>query len=60
MSSLNKAMQTMKYDKRLLDLNLRAGLISQDDYNQHLKQLEDLEANSEIINLEDNSSNEPN
>lgn len=59
MSSLNKAMQTMKYDKRLLDLNLRAGLISQDDYNQHLKQLEDLEANSEIINLEDNS-NEPN
>lgn len=51
--SLNKAVENLKFDKRLLDLNLRLGRLTQDEYNQHLKGLKDLESDSSKVDLEE-------
>jgi hypothetical protein len=54
--SLNKAVENLKFDKRLLDLNLRLGRVTQDEYNQHLMALTDLESDSENLDLEESDS----
>ena len=54
--SLNKAYENFKFDKRLLDLNLRLGNLTKEEYEKHMKSLEDLEANSEKIEFEDQKS----
>jgi hypothetical protein len=54
--SLNKAVENLKFDKRLLDLNLRLGRLTQDEYNQHLKGLEDLESDSSKVDLEESDA----
>ena len=51
--SLNKSMEKMKFDHRLLDLNLRLGLITQDEYDKFVTSLPDSGDNSEKINIED-------
>ena len=51
--SLNKSMEKMKFDHRLLDLNLRLGLITQDEYDNYVTSLPDSAENSEKINIED-------
>jgi hypothetical protein len=57
--SLNKAVENLKFDSRLLDINLRLGRLTQAEYDQHIKALADLEADSLKIDLE-NKTNEPN
>lgn len=54
--SLNKALENMKFDSRLLDLNLRLGRLTQEEYDAHIKSLEDLEKNAEKIDIEDSTS----
>lgn len=39
--SFEKAMNKMKFDLRLLEYNLAQGLISKEDYNKYLAELED-------------------
>jgi hypothetical protein len=51
--SLNKAVENLKFDKRILEINLRLGRLTQDEYNQHLKSLADLEADSSKVDLEE-------
>lgn len=51
--SLNKSMEKMKFDHRLLDLNLRLGLITQEEYDKYVVSLPDSAENSEKINIED-------
>ena len=60
MSYLQKQMDLLRFDKRLLEINLKNGSLTQDEYNQYLTQLSDLENNAEKIELsEDNDqSNE--
>ena len=53
--SLNKAVENLKFDKRLLDLNLRLGRVTQEEYDQHLNQLTDLESDSSRLDLEESS-----
>ena len=50
---LNKAVENLKFDKRLLELNLSLGRLTQTEYNQHLKNLTDLEADSLKVDLEE-------
>lgn len=50
--SLNKALEGLKFDKRLLEMNVRLGLIKKEDITNHDKQLVDLEAQSEKLDLE--------
>lgn len=54
--SLNKAYEKMKYDRRLLDLNLRLGQITQEEYDKFVNSLPDVGDNSEKINIEDSKS----
>jgi len=50
--SLNKALENLKFDKRLTELNLKLGRVTQQELDQKSKDLPDLEANSEKLNLE--------
>lgn len=50
--SLNKAVENLKFDMRLLDLNLRLGRLTQSEYDQHIKSLTDLESDSVKIDLD--------
>lgn len=58
--SLNKAVENLKFDKRLLDLNLRLGRLTEAEYNEHIKQLADLEADSLKLDIENKSDDEMN
>lgn len=57
--SLNKAVENLKFDSRLLDINLRLGRLTQAEYDQHIKALADLESDALKIDLE-NKTNESN
>jgi hypothetical protein len=57
--SLNKAVENLKFDSRLLDLNLRLGRLTQAEYDQYIKTLADLESDSLKIDLE-NKAHEAN
>lgn len=51
--SLNKSYEKMKYDRRLLDLNLRLGQITKEEYDKFVNSLPDSADNSEKIDIED-------
>lgn len=50
--SLNKALENLKFDKRLLELNLKLGRVTQQEVEQNQKSLPDLEAQSEKLDIE--------
>lgn len=50
--SLNKAYQDLKFDKRLFEINVRLGLVKQEDIAAYQKSLADLEAQSEKLDIE--------
>lgn len=56
MSYLQNQMNVLKFDKRLLEINLKSGTITQAEYDQHLAALADQEANSQKIDLGADSS----
>ena len=51
MSYLQQQMGFLKFDKRLLEINLKNGTITEAEYQQHLQALNDDVANSEKIDL---------
>lgn len=50
--SLNKAVQNLKYDKRLVELNLKLGRITKEEVAQHSQSLPDLESQCEKLDIE--------
>ena len=52
--SLDKAMQNLKLDSRLVEFNIRTGQITKEDLQKHLANLPDLAQNCEKINIEEN------
>jgi hypothetical protein len=52
MMSLNKALDTLKFDKRLLDLNLKQGRITKEEFEQAQKALPDLQDQCEKLDIE--------
>lgn len=54
--SLNKALENLKFDKRLVDINVRQGRLTQEEYEQHLKTLKDLEADVEKLTLDESDA----
>ena len=50
--SLNKALEGLKFDKRLVELNIKMGRVSQQEIDQNDKNLQDLEAQSEKLDLD--------
>jgi len=43
----------IKFDVRVIDRNIRDGVINENDYNTHLKELEDVSENAEAIVIDD-------
>ncbi len=54
--SLNKALEGLKFDKRLLEINVRLGIIKKEDIAQYEKTLVDLESQSEKLDIEKEDS----
>ena len=54
--SLNKALEGLKFDKRLLEINVRLGVIKKEDIVQFDKTLVDLESQSEKLDIEKEDS----
>lgn len=50
--SLNKALQDLKFDNRLFELNMKQGRLTKEEIEQYQKSLEDLESACEKINIE--------
>lgn len=50
--SLNKALNGLKFDKRLIELNLKLGRLTQAEITENIKNLPDLEENCEKLDLE--------
>lgn len=50
MSSLDKANQNLKFDKRLIEWNLNNGQLTQEEYKKYLESLPDLGNNVELLN----------
>ena len=50
--SLNKALENLKFDKRLIELNLKLGRVTREEYDQYNKTLNDLEAQCEKLDIE--------
>ena len=56
MSYLQKQMNLLRYDKRLLEINISKGNITQTEYDQHISELPDDTANTEKLVLESDSA----
>jgi len=50
--SLDKALEDLKFDKRLTELNLRLGRITQEQIDKNLQSLEDLQGQVENLELD--------
>ncbi len=50
--SLNKSVENLKFDKRLFEINLRLGRVTQEEIEKYDKNLIDLESDSEKIDIE--------
>lgn len=49
--TLDKAMKNMKFDIRLMERNLKNGLITEKEYQDYLKTLPDCSQNIDLVNL---------
>ena len=56
--SLYKAMQNLKFDKRLTESNLNTGTMSKEEWNQHLEKLPDMAHNVETLTMETDDSDD--
>lgn len=57
---IEKALNLPEYDIRLVEKNMRAGLMDRKDYESHLKGLPDDEANAELIEIADETTEDQN
>lgn len=53
MADLNKSLETMMYDVRMRDFNVKQGHIKKEDLEKHLKSISDSSASCEPVTLED-------
>lgn len=56
MSLLNKALENLKFDKRLFEINQRLGRLSKEEIEKYNNSLEDVKALSEKIDIESEES----
>jgi hypothetical protein len=50
--SLKKSIENLKYDARMVDINLKASLLTSTEWQKHLEKLPDLQANSAPVEFE--------
>ncbi len=56
--ALDKSLKNLKFDVRMTEYNIDNGTITQEDLKAHLAQLPDSAANSEKLDLENESSDD--
>lgn len=56
--SLEKALKEFKFDKRLLDHNLKTGFITEEEYKKYLNALTDSANNCEALDVESSDHSE--
>lgn len=56
---LKGTLEKMKYDKRLVQMNIRKRVVKESEYNQYLKDLEDLSHQLEPLKEAEEKSSEP-
>ena len=56
--SLNKALEDLKFDKRLTELNIRLGRITQAEVDKKDAALEDLESQVEKLDIDSENKTE--
>lgn len=50
--SLNKALEGLKFDKRLVELNIKQGRVTKEEIEQNTQNLPDLESQCEKLDIE--------
>lgn len=55
---IDKALEKMKFDTRLIDTNLNNGFISKEELKKHLEQLPDLSAHVAFVEIEGKSNDD--
>ncbi len=50
---LNKALDSLKFDTRMKDWNVKQGLVTKEDVEKNLKGLKDMAGDCEEVTLED-------
>lgn len=50
--SLFKAMQNLKFDKRLAERHITTGTMTEAEWNQHLQKLPDMAHNVDVLDME--------
>lgn len=50
--SLNKALENLKFDKRLVDLNIKQGRVTKEEVTKNDTNLPDLESQCEKLDIE--------
>lgn len=50
--SLDKALENLKFDKRLVELNLKLGRVTKEEIKQNTQNLPDLESQCEKLDIE--------
>jgi hypothetical protein len=58
MSSLDKAMKNLKYDKRMTEINLNNSQLSKEELKKYLEQLPDLAQNVDLLNMLDSETDQ--
>ncbi len=53
--SLKNSIENLKYDARMVDINLKASLLTQAERKAHLDKLPDLASNSEPVEFDNDS-----
>lgn len=53
MSRLFKALEQLKYDRRMIQWNYAEGLLKKEEYQEYLKKLPDVSNNASELTLED-------
>jgi tripartite-type tricarboxylate transporter receptor subunit TctC len=56
MSSLDKAMKNLKFDKRMTEINLNNSQLTKEELKKYLEQLPDLAQNVDLLNMMDSDS----
>jgi hypothetical protein len=57
--NLRQALDKMKFDVRMVDLNVRNGSIKQQDVQKHLESLEDAQTNATNLEIDENEGVRP-
>ncbi|MCB9026705.1 MAG: hypothetical protein H6625_10335 [Bdellovibrionaceae bacterium] len=55
MKSLDRALENLKYDSRMVDWNIQNGLITKVELEKHLNDLKDLSHQTQKLNLKEES-----